>query len=111
MPAISAARSPAHLAGLLLPPLVIRTGKGLRPVPALTLLATVFAVTFVVELPDKSLVASRESRVASRCSRLGGSAPGPSHGLSGWASCCLPLVIRTGKGLRPVPALTLLATV
>jgi Ca2+/H+ antiporter, TMEM165/GDT1 family len=35
-----------------------RTGKAHALVPRIALLATVFAVTFVVELPDKSLVAS-----------------------------------------------------
>ncbi len=35
-----------------------RTGKVLCPVPGAVLLATVFAVTFIVELPDKSLFAS-----------------------------------------------------
>src|SRR5450755_4827005 len=50
--------SPAHLAGLLLPPAGDTDREGLRPVPAPTLLATVLAVTFVVELPDKSLFAS-----------------------------------------------------
>jgi len=37
---------------------VIRAGKVCAPVPGPALLATVFAVTFVVELPDKSLFAS-----------------------------------------------------
>jgi putative Ca2+/H+ antiporter (TMEM165/GDT1 family) len=50
--------SPAHLAGLFWSPAGDPDREGLRPVPALTLLATVLAVTFVVELPDKSLFAS-----------------------------------------------------
>jgi len=37
---------------------LIRTGKVLCPVSGAVLLATVFAVTFIVELPDKSLFAS-----------------------------------------------------
>ena len=37
---------------------LIRTGKALCPVSGAVLLATVFAVTFIVELPDKSLFAS-----------------------------------------------------
>jgi Ca2+/H+ antiporter, TMEM165/GDT1 family len=50
--------SPAHLAGLLVPPAGDTDREGLRPVPAHMLFATVLAVTFVVELPDKSLFAS-----------------------------------------------------
>lgn len=41
-----------------MPPAGDTDREGLRPVSALTLLATVLAVTFVVELPDKSLFAS-----------------------------------------------------
>jgi putative Ca2+/H+ antiporter (TMEM165/GDT1 family) len=50
--------SPAHLAGSGLFPLADPDREGLSPVPGAALLATVFAVTFVVELPDKSLFAS-----------------------------------------------------
>ena len=51
--------SPAHLAGsvLALPP-GGPDREGSRPLPGAVLLATVFAATFVVELPDKSLLAS-----------------------------------------------------
>ncbi len=51
--------SPAHLAGAC--PLFPPAGpdrEGSCPVPGAALLVTVFAVTFMVELPDKSLFAS-----------------------------------------------------
>jgi putative Ca2+/H+ antiporter (TMEM165/GDT1 family) len=50
--------SSAHLAGSVLFPPADPDREGSCPVPGAALLATVFAVTFVVELPDKSLFAS-----------------------------------------------------
>ena len=50
--------SPAHQAGLFLGPRAGPGREGRCLVSGLALPATVFAVTFVVELPDKSLFAS-----------------------------------------------------